>query len=90
MPLGPLPVAVSRKLLQLALLWGGALGLSGLLVWSGRHWSQPLLYQAWALEHPAAPGWLALALVVLPPAGMALVLLRGLGAANHDRGESSD
>jgi hypothetical protein len=28
--------------------------------------------------------------VVLPLAGMALVLLRGLGAANHDRGESSD
>ena len=59
------------------------------------------LEQPWALRHPAAPFWLALGLVLLPPLLMGLVLLAGVrqpglpegpadGAAHPDRGESFD
>ena len=78
------------KLGWIARVWGGALTLSALVVWAGHRWSQPLLEQDWARQHPGAPLLLLVALLALPPAGMALVLLRGLGAANHDRGESFD
>jgi hypothetical protein len=81
---------------QLLLCWALALGLSALLVWSGRHWPLPLLQQAWALRQPEAPLRLALALVLLPPLLMALLLLvrwQGQGTAggglHPDRGESS-
>ena len=56
---------------------GGALVLSALLVAAGRRWPTPLLEQPWALRHPAAPFWLALGLVLLPPLLMGLVLLAG-------------
>ena len=75
--------------------------LSALLVAAGRRWPTPLLEQPWALRHPAAPFWLALALVLLPPLLMGLLLLAGVrppgladgstdGAAHPDRGESFD
>lgn len=75
--------------------------LSALLVAAGRRWPTPLLEQPWALRHPAAPFWLALGLVLLPPLLMGLVLLAGVrqpglpkgpadGAAHPDRGESFD
>lgn len=79
-----------RKLAQLALLWGVALALSALLVAAGRHWSQPLLAQAWALRDPQAPLRLVLALLVLPPLAMALVLWNGLRRHPPGRGESID
>ena len=67
------------------------------MVAAGRCWSTPLLEQRWALSHPEAPFWLALALVLLPPLLMALVLLARIRqpgpsaeAANPGRGESFD
>ncbi|MFZ9952037.1 MAG: hypothetical protein ACO3FA_07060 [Vulcanococcus sp.] len=64
---------------------------------AGRRWPTPLLEQAWALRHPAAPVWLALALVIGPPLLIAWWLLAGpgpfrrsSGRSNPDRGESSD
>jgi hypothetical protein len=67
------------------------------MVAAGRRWPTPLLEQAWALRHPAAPLWLALALVLLPPLLIGLVLVVGRhqprppdGAPHPDRGESSD
>ncbi len=80
----------TAKLLQLAWVWGLALALSALLRWAGARWPDGLAVN---------PG-LALLLVLVPPALMALVLLRGLlapppvdaAAAPGDpgRGESSD
>jgi len=82
---------------QLLPPWGAALGLSALLVAAGRRWPTPLLEQPWALRHPALPGWLALALVLLPPLLIGLVLVAGRpqpglpeAAAHPDRGESTD
>jgi hypothetical protein len=72
---------LGAKGLQLLLTWGAALALSALLVWSGRHWSLPLLEQPWALR---------------PPLLLGLLLLRGLlrhpapPASHPDRGESTD
>ena len=69
--------------------WGVALVVSGLLVWAGRHWPTPLLAQAWALERPDVAVVLALALVLLPPLGMALWLVLQM-ARHRDSGESID
>ena len=74
---------------------------SALLVAAGRRWPTPLLEQPWAQQHPAAPFWLALGLVLLPPLLMGLVLLARVrqpalpkgpadGAVNPGRGESVD
>ena len=67
------------------------------MVAAGRRWPTPLLEQAWALRHPAAPLWLALALVLLPPLLIGVVLLAGRhrqglpeGPPHPGRGESSD
>ena len=81
---------LTDKAAQLALVWGGALVFSGLLVGAGRHWSEPLLEQAWARHDPGAPLLLVAVLLVLPPLLMALVLLRGLLRHPPGRGESSD
>ena len=77
------------KLRQLLLPWGVALLLSALLVAAGRHWPTPLLAQDWALTRPELALQLALALVLLPPAAMAALLLQRLAAA-PGRGESTD
>ncbi|MEN9496356.1 MAG: hypothetical protein RLZZ137_1396 [Cyanobacteriota bacterium] len=74
LPLTPLSPSL-LKWLQLLLCWALALGLSALLVWSGRHWPVPLLHQAWAQRQPAVPVALALVLVLLPPLLMAMLLL---------------
>ena len=50
---------------------------------------QPLLQQGWAQEDPGLAAWLALALVLLPPALMALLLLARM-RRHRDRGESID
>ena len=78
---------IVSKWLQLGLAWLLALAVSALLVWSGRHWGTPLLEQPWAIANPERAAQLALALVLLPPAALALVVARGLWV---DRGESSD
>ncbi|MCP9791292.1 hypothetical protein [Vulcanococcus limneticus] len=80
----------TTKLVQLAWVWGLALGLSALLRWAGVLWPNGL----------AVNPELALVLVLVPPALMGLALLRGLlappppgaGAPLGDpgRGESSD
>jgi hypothetical protein len=82
--------AITAKLVQLAWVWGFALGLSALLRWAGLLWPDGL----------AVNPELALVLVLVPPALMALALVRGLlappptgaGAPLGDpgRGESSD
>ena len=79
----------AAKWWQLAPAWVLALVVSGLLVWAGRHWPTPLLAQAWALERPDAALVLALALVLLPPLGMALWLVLQM-ARHRDSGESID
>lgn len=79
----------AAKWWQLAPAWGVALVMSGLLVWAGRHWPTPLLAQAWAHERPDLAVVLALALVLLPPLGMAFWLALQL-ARHRDSGESID
>ena len=79
----------AAKWWQLAPAWGVALVVSGLLVWAGRHWPRPLLAQAWAFERPDAALVLALALVLLPPLGMAFWLVLQM-ARHRDSGESID
>jgi TRAP-type C4-dicarboxylate transport system permease small subunit len=69
--------------------WALALALSGLLVWAGVHWPEPLLQQPWLQAVPGRAEGLALALVLLPPAGMALLLLLRM-RRHRDRGESID
>jgi hypothetical protein len=59
------------------------------LVAAGARWPTPLLQQAWAQADPDRPLLLALALVLLPPALMAALLLARM-LRHHDRGESSD
>ena len=82
--------AITAKLVQLAWVWGFALGLSALLRWAGLLWPNGL----------AVNPELALVLVLVPPALMALALVRGLLASrpageagppgDPGRGESSD
>ncbi len=79
----------AAKWWQLAPAWGVALVISWLLVWAGRHWPTPLLAQTWALERPDAAVVLALALVLLPPLGIALWLVLQM-ARHRDSGESID
>lgn len=74
---------IGAKLVSLGWVWGLALVLSALLRWAGQRWPQGLAVN---------PG-LALTLVLVPPALMGLVLLRGLRAglaADPGRGESFD
>lgn len=86
-----MPSPTPAKGAQLLWSWGAALVVSALLVWAGRHWPQPLLAQAWALQRPELPLLLALALVLLPPLLLGAWLLRGLRRPPHpDRGESTD
>lgn len=85
----PSPPSVAGLLRKLGLPWAVALAVSAVLVAAGRHWPDPLLAQPWAQARPELPLQLALALVLLPPAAMAAVLLRRLVAA-PGRGESSD
>ncbi|MGB7564366.1 MAG: hypothetical protein WBM08_06395 [Prochlorococcaceae cyanobacterium] len=54
-----------RKWAELALVWLAALGLSALLGWAGQRWPERL---------PIQP-WLVIALLLGPPALMALVLV---------------
>lgn len=83
------PFPSPSKWRQLLLCWALALGLSALLVWSGRHWPVPLLQQAWAQRQPAAPLALALTLVLLPPLLMAVLLLRRWPAQGRSPGPST-
>ena len=64
-PTGPQPLAVS--LFPVLRLWLLALALSGLLVAAGHHWPVSL----------SPDGRLVWALLLLPPALLALVLWRG-------------
>lgn len=84
-------LAHSSRSTGLSLLWTGlaALALSWLLVAAGRRWPTPLLQQGWAQADPGLAAWLALALVLLPPALMALLLLARM-RRHRDRGESTD
>lgn len=63
----------SAKILQVALLWAIALAASCLLTLAGRLWPAP----------PPPRADLALALVVLPPVGMAILLLRRWQLVDH-------
>jgi len=85
------PLAHSSRSTGLSLLWTGlaALALSLLLVAAGRRWPTPLLQQEWAQADPGLAALLALALVLLPPALMAALLLARM-RRHHDRGESSN
>ena len=85
------PLAHSPRSTGLSLLWTGlaALALSWLLVAAGRRWPTPLLQQGWAQADPGLAAWLVLALVLLPPALMALLLLARM-RRHRDRGESID
>jgi len=84
-------LAHSSRSTGLSLLWTGlaALALSWLLVAAGRRWPTPLLQQGWAQADPGLAAWLVLALVLLPPALMALLLLARM-RRHRDRGESID
>ncbi len=79
----------AAKWWQLLPAWGAALVLSGVLVWAGGRWPTPLLAQSWALEQPDVAAVLALALVVLPPLGMAVWLALQM-VRHRDSGESID
>ncbi len=78
------PPSPGVALLPVLRLWLLALGLSALLVMAGRHWPAPL----------SPDGRLVWALLLLPPALLALVLWRGARPAaagpDRDRGESID
>lgn len=80
---------IFAKLRQLAPSWLLALLLSAGLVAAGRHWPEPLLEQPWLAGRPVLLLTLVAALVLLPPALLALVLIRAL-LRHPDRGESSD
>ena len=66
-----------------------ALALSLLLVAAGRRWPTPLLQQDWAKADPGLAALLAFALVLLPPALMAALLVARM-MRHRDRGESTD
>jgi len=83
---------IDRALPTWRALWGPwllALGVSALLVAAGRHWPTPLLQQAWAQAAPGRAAWLALLLVLVPPALMAALLIARM-VGFGDRGESID
>ena len=69
--------------------WFLALAVSALLVLAGQHWPTPLLQQAWAQAAPDRAAWLALFLVLVPPALMAVLLIARMLACG-DKGESID
>jgi len=69
--------------------WGAALAISAGLVWAGKHWNTPLLEQPWALARPELAAVLALALVLVPPLGMAVWLAFQM-IRHRDSGESID
>ena len=69
--------------------WGAALAISAGLVWAGKHWRTPLLEQPWALARPELAAVLALALVLVPPLGMAGWLAFQM-IRHRDSGESID
>ena len=69
--------------------WLLALALSALLVAAGWRWPVPLLQQGWAEAAPGLGAWLALLLVLLPPALMAALLIVRM-LRHRDSGESID
>lgn len=84
------PLPPRRKWAELALVWLAALGVSALLGWAGQRWPErlsiePLLVLALVLGPPAL---MALVLLLRWPAQPAAVLPSG-GLAG-DGGESSD
>jgi len=69
--------------------WGAALAISAGLVWAGKHCSTPVLEQPWALARPELAAVSALALVLVPPLGMAVWLAFQM-IRHRDSGESID